>query len=155
FGAASRTWHAYVREHVIPYKSELRPVLYNSWEATGFDVDEAGQIALAQQAATLGAELFVMDDGWFGARDSAHAGLGDWTPSPAKFPSGLATLADEVRGLGMRFGLWIEPEMVNPDSDLYREHPDWVLHEPRRRRTEMRHQLVLDLSRPEVAGWTH
>jgi len=155
FGGASRAWHSYVRLGVLAHPDELRPVLYNSWEATGFDVEEAGQMALAARAASLGAELFVMDDGWFGARTSEHAGLGDWTPNPRRFPDGLRPLAVEVRRLGMRFGLWIEPESVNPDSDLYREHPDWVLHEGNRRRTELRHQLVLNLARPDVAAWTH
>ena len=155
FGGISQAWHAYVRERVLPRAAETRPVLYNSWEATGFDVDEAGQRALAARAASLGAELFVMDDGWFGARTSDRAGLGDWTANPARFPAGLGPLVAEVRRLGMAFGLWLEPEMVNPDSDLYRAHPDWVLHMPHRRRTEMRHQLVLDLSRPDTAAWTH
>jgi alpha-galactosidase len=155
FGGASRAWHAYVRRHVLPHPDEVRPVLYNSWEATGFDVGEDGQMALAARAAGLGAELFVMDDGWFGARTSERAGLGDWAPNPARFPRGLGPLIAEVRRLGMRFGLWLEPEMVNPDSDLYREHPDWVLHMAHRRRTEMRHQLVLNLARPDTAAWTH
>jgi alpha-galactosidase len=155
FGAASRAWHGHVRGRVLSHPDETRPVLYNSWEATGFDVDEAGQMALAARAASLGVELFVMDDGWFGARSSERAGLGDWAPNPARFPSGLGPLAAEVRRLGMRFGLWVEPEMVNPDSDLYRAHPDWVLHMANRDRTEMRHQLVLNLARPDTAEWTH
>jgi alpha-galactosidase len=99
--------------------------------------------------------MFVMDDGWFGARRDERAGLGDWTPDQTRFQYGLSPLTDEVHRLGMRFGLWVEPEMVNPDSDLYRAHPDWVLHLPHRRRTEMRHQLVLNLARPDVAEWTH
>ena len=133
FGAASRAWHAYVLGHVLPHPREVRPVLYNSWEATGFDVDEAGQRKLAAQAAALGVELFVMDDGWFGARSSDTAGLGDWQPNAAAFPpQGLGPLAEEVHRLGMAFGLWVEPEMVNPDSELYRRHPDWVLHFPNR-----------------------
>ena len=155
FGAASRAWHAYVRRHVLPHPAETRPVLYNSWEATGFDVDEAGQTALAARAARLGVELFVVDDGWFGGRTSDHAGLGDWTPNPDRFPRGLRPLSDEVHRLGMRFGLWVEPEMVNPDSDLYRAHPDWVLHMANRDRTRMRQQLVLNLARPDTAEWTH
>ncbi|MEV4757805.1 alpha-galactosidase [Micromonospora sp. NPDC049559] len=155
FGAASRAWHEHLRRHVLSHPDETRPVLYNSWEATGFDVDEAGQMALAARAAGLGVELFVMDDGWFGARRSEHAGLGDWVPNPERFPRGLGPLAAEVRRLGMRFGLWVEPEMVNPDSDLYRAHPDWVLHMANRDRTEMRHQLVLNLARPDAAEWTH
>lgn len=130
FGAASRTWHHYVREHVLPEPGRDRPVLYNSWEATGFDVDEAGQIQLAQLASRVGAELFVLDDGWFGTRRDDRSGLGDWTPRQEAFPRGLRPLADEVHRLGMDFGLWVEPEMVNRDSELYRSHPDWVLHSP-------------------------
>jgi alpha-galactosidase len=155
FGGASRVWHAYVQADVMPYGGETRPLLYNSWEATGFDVGEDGQMALAARAAALGVELFVLDDGWFGARTSERAGLGDWAPNPARFPRGLGPLVAEVRRLGMKFGLWLEPEMVNPDSALYRAHPDWVLHMPNRRRTEMRHQLVLNLARPDTAAWTH
>jgi alpha-galactosidase len=105
---------------------------------------------LAEMAARIGVERFVMDDGWFGARDSDHAGLGDWVVSPRKFPRGLQPLIDRVHALGMDFGLWVEPEMVNPDSDLYRRHPDWVLNFPGRPRTEGRHQLVLNLAREDV-----
>ncbi|MFE9864019.1 alpha-galactosidase [Streptomyces sp. NPDC005506] len=155
FGAASRAWHAYTLAHVLPHPEEVRPVLYNSWEATGFDVDEAGQKALAARAAALGVELYVMDDGWFGARRSEEAGLGDWTPAPDRFPGGLTPLAEEVHRLGMRFGLWVEPEMVSPDSDLYRKHPDWVLHFPHRTRTELRNQLVLNFARHDVAEWAY
>jgi alpha-galactosidase len=154
FGGASRRWHAFVRDHVLP-TSEARPILYNSWEATGFDVTESGQQRLAELAAGLGVEVFVMDDGWFGGRRGDNAGLGDWHPSPSRFPRGLAPLIDAVRALGMRFGIWVEPEMVNPDSDLYREHPDWVLHLPSRRRTELRNQLVLNLARDDVAEWAY
>lgn len=153
--ATSRRWHAYVRDHVLPYPGETRPVIYNSWEATEFDVNVENQKSLAARAAALGCELFVMDDGWFGARDHDAAGLGDWTVNPAKFPDGLDSLIAEVRRLGMRFGLWVEPEMVNPDSDLYREHPDWVLHMPNRSRTTLRNQLVLNLARADVADWAH
>ncbi|GAA3215241.1 alpha-galactosidase [Dactylosporangium siamense] len=154
FGAASRGWHTFVRDTVLP-TDETRPVLYNSWEATGFDVDEANQIGLAERAAALGCELFVMDDGWFGKRISDHAGLGDWTPNPDRFPAGLDPLIHRVHELGMRFGIWVEPEMVNPDSDLYRAHPDWVYHTPGYPRHELRQQLVLNLGRPEVATWLH
>ncbi|MFG3141294.1 alpha-galactosidase [Streptomyces sp. NPDC048211] len=155
FGAASRAWHAYTLAHVLPHAEETRPVLYNSWEATGFDVDEAGQTALAARAAALGVELFVMDDGWFGARRSERAGLGDWAPAPGRFPGGLKPLVEEVHRLGMRFGLWVEPEAVSPDSDLYRARPDWVLHVPDRERTELRSQLVLNLARRDVADWAY
>ncbi|MEY9875406.1 alpha-galactosidase [Streptacidiphilus sp. MAP12-33] len=153
FGTLSRAWHAHLRATTLPHPEETRPVLYNSWEATGFDVTLENQKRLASLAATLGVELFVMDDGWFGARRHDHAGLGDWTPHPGAFPDGLKPLADEVHRLGMAFGLWVEPEMVNPDSDLYRAHPDWVLHFPHRHRTELRNQLVLNFARPEVAAW--
>ncbi|MFD7812808.1 alpha-galactosidase [Streptomyces sp. NPDC059785] len=153
FGATSRGWHAYIAAHVLPRPDEPRPVVYNSWEATGWNVTLAGQRALAERAAELGAELFVVDDGWFGARTDERAGLGDWHPAPERFPDGLGPLVDTIRGLGMRFGLWVEPEMTNPDSDLYREHPDWVLHMPHRRRTELRHQLVLNFARTDVTEW--
>ncbi|HEX6471484.1 MAG TPA: alpha-galactosidase [Streptosporangiaceae bacterium] len=155
FGAASRAWHDYIRGHVLPRPDELRPVLYNSWEAVGFDVDLDRQLDLAERAAALGVELFVMDDGWFGARTHDAAGLGDWRPNPERFPDGLGPLISRVHDLGMGFGLWVEPEMVNPDSDLYRTHPDWVIHRPHRRRTELRNQLVLNLASSDVASWVH
>lgn len=155
FGSASRQWHAYARAHVLPRPQEVRPIVYNSWEATGFDVNEDNQKRLAAIAAAIGVEMFVVDDGWFGARSNDHAGLGDWTVNPQRFPGGLKPLIDEVHRLGMRFGLWVEPEMANPDSDLYREHPDWVLHMSNRRRSELRNQLVLNFARPDVAGWAH
>src|SRR6266511_3548939 len=145
--------HEYARRHVLPRPEEVRPIVYNSWEATGFDVNEDNQKRLAGMAAALGVEMFVVDDGWFGARSSDHAGLGDWTVNPRRFPNGLGPLIAEVHRLGMRFGIWVEPEMVNPDSDLYREHPDWVLHMANRRRTTLRNQLVLNFARPDVAEW--
>jgi alpha-galactosidase len=154
FGGTSRGWHAYQREHVLPAGPEsLRPVLYNSWEATAFAVTERNQMELAAQAAALGVEVFVLDDGWFGARNNDHAGLGDWTVNREKFPHGLNPLIERVNALGMRFGLWIEPEMVNPDSDLYRTNPDWVYHFRNRSRTEGRNQLVLNLARADVRDW--
>ncbi len=150
FGGASREWHAWQPAHVVPRAAEPRPVLYNSWEATLFDISEERQRALAHRAADLGVELFVVDDGWFGARTHDAAGLGDWTLNPVRFPGGLRPLADEVHGLGMRFGIWVEPEMGNPDSELYRAHPDWVQFQPGRERTEFRNQLVLNLARRDV-----
>ncbi|HEV7443002.1 MAG TPA: alpha-galactosidase [Steroidobacteraceae bacterium] len=151
-GEASRLLHRFELTHLLPQAPHplARPVLYNSWEATEFNVNEAGQMKLAEMAARIGVERFVMDDGWFGARDSDHAGLGDWVVNPRKFPHGLQPLIDRVHALGMDFGLWVEPEMVNPDSDLYRRHPDWVLNFPGRPRTEGRHQLVLNLAREDV-----
>jgi alpha-galactosidase len=179
FGAASREWHAWQLAHVLgrgddrpgltaphwaPSHAEpaqatpagpppLRPVLYNSWEATSFQVTEAGQARLAELAARLGIECFVVDDGWFGGRHHDRAGLGDWTVNREKFPNGLRPLIERVNALGMRFGLWVEPEMVNPDSDLYRARPDWVYHFGGRTRSEYRNQLVLNLARPDVAEW--
>ncbi|MEV8540295.1 alpha-galactosidase [Streptomyces sp. NPDC051572] len=150
FGGASRTWHDYQRTYVIPDADQDRPVLYNSWEATQFDISEEQQETLAQRAAALGVELFVVDDGWFGKRTSDRAGLGDWTPNPDRFPAGLKPLADRVHALGMQFGIWVEPEMVNADSDLYRAHPDWVQYQEGRKRTEFRNQLVLNLAREDV-----
>ncbi|MFF7259304.1 alpha-galactosidase [Streptomyces sp. NPDC008159] len=149
-GGASRAWHAYQRAYVIPDADRDRPVLFNSWEATEFDISEEQQRALAERAAAIGVELFVVDDGWFGARTSDRAGLGDWTPNPDRFPEGLKPLADQVHALGMQFGIWVEPEMVNPDSELYRAHPDWAQFQPGRKRTELRNQLVLNLARPDV-----
>ncbi len=160
-GGASRLLHHFELAHILPHRvgegesaaPKPRPVIYNSWEATGFDVTETGQIALAERAAQLGVDRFVMDDGWFGQRKDDHAGLGDWYVNPVKFPHGLKPLIDKVHSLGMDFGLWVEPEMVNPNSDLYRNHPDWVLNFPGRPRTEQRNQLVLNLARPEVRDY--
>ncbi len=150
FGTASRMLHDLERTIST---GRVRPVLYNSWEATEFNVSEEGQRALADKAAKLGVELFVMDDGWFGARNLDNAGLGDWTVNPKKFPNGLKPLIDHVKSLGMQFGLWFEPEMVNPDSNLYRAHPDWVMNFTGRPRSELRTQLVLNLARPEVRDY--
>ena len=152
FGEASRLLHRFERDQILPDRAhpEVRPVLYNSWEATTFDVDKAGQKVLAEKAAKLGVELFVMDDGWFGKRNDDHAGLGDWYVNPQKFPHGLQPLIRYVNSLGMDFGLWFEPEMVNPDSDLYRQHPDWAMNFPGRPRSEARNQLVLNLAREDV-----
>jgi alpha-galactosidase len=160
-GGASRLLHAYELEHILPRTlatsgqalPKPRPVIYNSWEATEFRVNEAGQMALAEKAAALGIDRFVMDDGWFGQRKDDHAGLGDWYVNKEKFPNGLKPLIDRVHQLGMSFGLWVEPEMVNPDSDLYRGHPDWVLHFPGRPESEQRNQLVLNLARPDVRDY--
>lgn len=126
------------------------PVLYNSWEATGFDVSVQNQLSLAEKAKEIGCELFVMDDGWFGKRNNDRAGLGDWFVNDEKFPNGIDELIDGVNALGMDFGLWFEPEMVQKDSDLYRAHPDWIYNYPKRENSELRHQLVLNLTKPEV-----
>jgi alpha-galactosidase len=152
FGEASRLMHRFERNEILPdhAHAHVRPVLYNSWEATTFNVSEEGQKALADKAAKLGVELFVMDDGWFGRRNNDHAGLGDWVVNPQKFPDGLKPLISYVNSLGMNFGLWFEPEMVNPDSDLYRAHPDWVMNFPGRPRSEARNQLILNMARDDV-----
>jgi alpha-galactosidase len=150
FGTASRVLHRYVREVVLPHKHQIRKVLYNSWEATFFNVNQTDQTALATMAAEIGVELFVLDDGWFHKRNSDNAALGDWWADESKFPNGLNPLIETVNALGMDFGLWLEPEMVNPDSDLYRQHPDWAIHFPTRARTEARNQLILNLARVEV-----
>ncbi len=154
-GGASRLLHRFEIGSIVPHapNPKLRPVIYNSWEATNFKVDEAGQEALAEKAASIGVERFVMDDGWYGQRANDHAGLGDWYVNPVKFPQGLKPLIDKVHSLGMDFGLWVEPEMVNPDSDLYRKHPDWVLNFAGRLRSEGRNQLVLNLARPDVRAY--
>ncbi len=160
-GGASRLLHRYELERILPRTAatagqplpKVRPVMYNSWGVTNFNVSEAGQIALAEKAAALGVDRFIVDDGWFGQRKDDHAGLGDWYVNKEKFPHGLKPLIDKVHSLGMDFGLWVEPEMVNPDSDLYRKHPDWVLNFPGRPRSEQRNQLVLNLARPDVRAF--
>jgi alpha-galactosidase len=156
-GGASRLMHRLELTSIVPQAPHrrVRPVVYDSWEATGFDVDEADQETLAQKAASIGVERFVMDDGWFGQRKDDYAGLGDWYVNPVKFPHGLKPLIDKVHTLKMDFGLWVEPEMVNRDSDLYRAHPDWVLNFPGRPRTEERHQLVLNLARSDVRAYVY
>jgi len=145
----SRKLHRYQQHYILP-TGQLRKVLYNSWEATEFAVTVQVQKELAVQAAKLGIERFVVDDGWFGQRNSDRAGLGDWIVNPEKFPNGLQELIDHVKGLGMEFGIWVEPESVNPDSELYRKHPEWVYQFPNREGTQLRNQLLLNLGLPEV-----
>jgi alpha-galactosidase len=156
-GEASRILHRFQQGVILPGAPhpKLRPVLYNSWEATEFNVSESGQLALAEKAAQLGVERFVIDDGWFGQRKNDHAGLGDWYVNKEKFPNGLKPVIDRVHQLGMDFGIWVEPEMVNPDSDLYRKHPEWAMNFPGRPRTEGRNQLLLNLARPDVMEYTY
>jgi alpha-galactosidase len=156
-GEASRILHRFQQSVILPGAPhpKLRPVLYNSWEATEFNVSESSQIALAEKAAQLGVERFVIDDGWFGQRKDDHAGLGDWYVNKEKFPNGLKPVIDRVHQLGMDFGIWVEPEMVNPDSDLYRKHPEWAMNFPGRPRTEARNQLLLNLARPDVTEYVY
>ena len=152
FADMSNQMNAFATDCIMPrrFAKEPLPVLYNSWEATWFDVSSEGQQKIAEKAAEIGCELFVMDDGWFGQRKDDHAGLGDWYVNKEKFPDGLKPLIDKVKALGMRFGLWFEPEMVNPDSDLYRTHPEWAYHYDTRTPSELRQQLVLNLTREDV-----
>jgi alpha-galactosidase len=150
-GLADR-FHPFVRDHILGgrLKAKPRPVHFNTWEAVYFRHDLTTLKGLATAAAAVGAERFVLDDGWFRGRDDDTTSLGDWTPDPVKYPDGLAPLVDHVRGLGMEFGLWVEPEMVNATSDLFRAHPDWVLSDPGRDQPLGRGQYVLDLTRPEA-----
>jgi alpha-galactosidase len=156
-GQASRILHRFQQGVILPGAPHprLRPILYNSWEATEFNVSASNQITLAEKAAQLGVERFVIDDGWFGQRKDDHAGLGDWYVNKEKFPNGLKPVIDRVHQLGMDFGIWVEPEMVNPDSDLYRKHPEWAMNFPGRPRTEGRNQLLLNLARPDVMEYTY
>lgn len=151
----SQAFHALYRERLArgAWRDRDRPVLLNNWESTGFDFTEEKIVKMAKSAKDLGVELFVLDDGWFGARDNDRAALGDWQPNPAKLPGGLRGLSAKIRALGLMFGIWIEPEMVNPDSDLYRAHPDWILRVPGIAPSEGRHQYVLDFSRNGVVDY--
>ncbi len=153
----SRRFHRLYRTRLArgPWRDRPRPILINNWEATEFDITEARILKIAAKARACGIEMFVLDDGWFGARRSDRAGLGDWVPAPEVLPDGIRGLSEKVTALGMKFGLWIEPEMVNPDSDLYRAHPDWILRIPGRRETLFRNQCVLDFSRSEVVDHIH
>ncbi|MFE7071427.1 alpha-galactosidase [Streptomyces sp. NPDC057620] len=146
----SRVWHRYERRLSGERLHRPRKVLYNSWEATGFDVDAAGQLELAKVAADIGAELFVVDDGWFTGRTDDTGGLGDWYPDPAAFPQGFGRFVDDIKGLGLDFGLWVEPEAVSPGSRLYAEHPEWAYRIEDRPARLVRNQLLLDLGRTDV-----
>ena len=156
-GAMSRTFHTLYRSRLArgEWRDRPRPILINNWEATYFNFDEDKLVSIAQAAKRDGVELFVLDDGWFGARRSDRAGLGDWIANPELLPQGIPGLAERVEALGMKFGLWFEPEMVNRDSDLYRAHPDWLLQTPGRTPSHGRNQFVLDFSRPEVVDRVH
>ncbi|ABY92392.1 alpha-galactosidase [Thermoanaerobacter sp. X514] len=151
----SNTYHKLYRNRLMrsKFKDRETPILINNWEATYFDFTEEKLKELAKEAKDLGIELFVLDDGWFGKRNSDNSSLGDWFVNKEKIPSGLDGLAKGINSLGLKFGLWMEPEMVSPDSDLYREHPDWCIHVPNRSRSESRNQLVLDLSRKDVQDY--
>jgi len=155
FGEMSRQMSRFTLRELLPkqFADKPLPILYNSWEPMGFGVNCEQQKKLAKLAAEIGVELFVMDDGWFGERHSDRAGLGDWYVNPEKFPNGLDELIECVNSYGMDFGLWFEPEMVNPDSNLFREHPEWAYHYDTRKAHEQRNQLVLNVTIPEVAEY--
>lgn len=155
FNGMSHNMHAFVNSHIVRglWKEKERPVLYNNWEATFFDFDEGKLLQLARSAKSLGAELFILDDGWFGERSSDEAGLGDYNVNKKKFPHGLKSFADKIRGLDLDFGLWFEPEMVNPDSDLYRTCPEYAVKHPDKKHVLGRNQLVLDLCNKEVRDY--
>lgn len=152
FTRLSQQFHRAIRTHLLrdPYSRKSKPVLINNWEATYFDFTTEKLLKIAKEASALGMDLFVMDDGWFGHRENDSRGLGDWWVNREKLPGGLEYLVGKINQMGMTFGLWIEPEMVNEDSDLYRAHPDWVLQVPGRPPARGRGQLVLDFSRAEV-----
>lgn len=148
----SHIYHTLIAQHICrgPWKNQRRPVLINNWEATEMNFDGEKILSIARKAADLGVEMMVLDDGWFGQRNSDNAGLGDWTVNTEKLGCTMGELAQKIRDMGMKFGLWIEPEMVNEDSDLYRQHPDWAFRLPGKKPVRSRNQLVLDFSRPEI-----
>ena len=152
FGKLSRIYHDAYRSNLIrsKYTEHPRPILVNNWEATYFDFTEDRLVEIARKAKECGVELFVLDDGWFGARRNDRAGLGDWVANEELLPNGIKGLSERIEALGLKFGLWFEPEMVNKDSDLYRAHPDWILQTPGRNTSHGRYQYVLDFSRKEV-----
>jgi alpha-galactosidase len=156
-GKMTRSLHDFYRKHLIrsSYKDKKRPILINNWEATYFDFDTDKLIAIAKQASELGIEMLVMDDGWFGNRCDDNRALGDWFVNEEKIKGGLKYLVDEVNKLGMKFGIWFEPEMISPDSELYRAHPDWAIAIPGRRASLCRNQYVLDLTRKEVRDYAY
>lgn len=156
-GGMSRMLHDLYRNHLIrsPYRDKKRPVLINNWEATYFDFNTEKLLAIAEEAKKAGIEMLVMDDGWFGHRNDDNTSLGDWYVNEEKLPGGLKYLVDEVNKIGLKFGIWLEPEMISPDSDLYRAHPDWAIAVEGRTPCRSRNQLVLDLTRPEVVDYVY
>lgn len=152
FGGVSSRMHAFVRRHIVRglWADRERPVLLNSWEAAYFDINEKKLLKLAKEAKKCGIELFVMDDGWFGHRDDDTSSFGDWQENLSKLPGGVKQLADKINALGLEFGIWVEPEMVNEDSDLYRAHPEWAVRVPGQSHAEGRHQMLLDLTNKDV-----
>ncbi|WP_051348736.1 alpha-galactosidase [Peribacillus kribbensis] len=153
----SQTYHQLYRTRLAKgrWRDQARPVLLNNWEATYFDFDEEKILTIAREARELGIELFVLDDGWFGNRDNDKTSLGDWVADHKKLPNGIGGLARKINDLGLRFGLWFEPEMVSKASSLYEEHPDWIIHVPGRQASHGRNQFVLDYSRKEVVDYIY
>ena len=151
----SHNFHNVIRNNICrgEYKQSERPVLINNWEATYFDFNEERLENIAKEASKLGVDMFVMDDGWFGKRDSDTSGLGDWFVNEGKLKGGLNTLVEKVKSYGMKFGIWFEPEMVSEDSELYRTHPEWAIQIPNRKPTRSRYQLVLDMTRQDVRDY--
>lgn len=154
YGQMSRNFHKFIRNHILPPEPfDCRPVVINPWEAVWFDINEKMMLEFAENAKKTGMDMLVMDDGWFGERHNDRAGLGDWFANKNKFPEGLKAFVDKVKAYGIKFGIWIEPEMVNPNSDLYRAHPDWCIHCVDRPRLLGRHQLALDMGNEEVINY--
>ncbi len=155
FNGMSLCMHDFVRKHIVRgrWRDKERPILINNWEATYFDFDQSSLLKLAKEASRAGMELFVLDDGWFGARNDDKAGLGDWRVNTKKLPDGLKGLAEKINNLGMDFGLWVEPEMVNEDSDLFREYPDWAVRIPGHPHSLGRNQMILDYTRKDVQDY--
>lgn len=153
----SQTFHELYRTRLVRgvWRDRPRPVLLNNWEATEMKFNEEGILKIAAKGKEAGVELFVLDDGWFGERNHERAGLGDWSVNLEKLPDGITGLSEKIEAMGMKFGLWIEPEMVNKDSDLFRSHPDWILSAPGRFQSHGRFQYVLDFSRSEVVDEIH
>ena len=150
-GQMSRQFHKFIREHILPPEALLpHPVVLNTWEACFFKIDHKLLVEFSKESAKVGFDMLVMDDGWFGARDLDNAALGDWYVNEKKFPEGLKCFVRKIKDNGVKFGIWIEPEMINPDSDLYRAHPDWCLRVEGREPLVSRNQLVLDMSNPAV-----
>lgn len=153
----SQAYHKLYRTRLARgyWRDKARPILINNWEATNFDFDEEIILNIAKTAKELGIELFVLDDGWFGERNNDKAGLGDWFVNSKKLPNGIIGLSKKIEEMGMKFGLWFEPEMVNKDSNLYRSHPDWIIHTPNRKASHCRNQYILDFSRKEVVDYIY
>lgn len=153
----SQHFHHAIQQHLIPvhWHNRPRPIQVNNWEATYFDFDEKKLLKLAKKAKQLGIELFVLDDGWFGQRDSDTTSLGDYFEHSKKLPHGLAHLSEKIKALGLQFGIWVEPEMISPTSELYKKHPEWTVQSPQRSPSLGRHQLLLDMSNPQVVEYLY